>query len=198
MSTVRWSGYDGAVRRRWGQRLLGAAVLGLLGYGVFTAVVGGSIVSSSLPIRVRGVVVDAETGVPLEGVALLTLRDPGILRDPEGLAERRRIGRKSEEARVREGRPSFSSVGSAHTDAAGAFEIVVGIRVSYRTGWSGSVSNRSRESPFQAAHELLVEAEGYEPLVLATKDARWMEKREGTIVGTLEVGTIRLAPSGPK
>lgn len=159
---------------RWrGQRLLGAAVIGLLGYGVFTAVVGGSTVSSSLRMRVRGVVVDAETGAPIEGVALLLLRDTGSLRSAEDLE--------------RYGRPV-----PARTDAAGAFDIVVGIRVSYRTGWSGSVSGRSRESPFDAAQTLLVEKEGYFPLVHKTKDAHWLEQREGGIVGTLEVGTIRL------
>lgn len=145
------------------RRLLGAAVIGLLGYGVFTAAVGGSTVRSSLRMRVRGVVVDAETAVPLEGAAVRTRR------------------RGTEEA------------GSGHTDVAGAFEVVVRIGVSYRTGWSGSVSNRSRESPFEAVQALLVEKEDYVPLVHETKDARWLEQKEGGIVGTLEVGAIRLA-----
>jgi hypothetical protein len=136
-------------------------VIGLLGYGVFTAVVGGSTVRSSLRMRVRGVVVDAETGAPLEGAAVRA----------------RRSG--DEEPR-------------SPTDAAGAFEVVVPLGVSYRTGWSGSVSGRSRESPFEAAPALLVERQGYVPLLHETKDARWTEQREGGIVGTLEVGTIRL------
>jgi len=39
-----------------------------------------------------------------------------------------------------------------------------------------------------------VEKAGYSPLVFETKDARWLEQPDGEIVGTLDVGTIRLAP----
>jgi hypothetical protein len=43
------------------------------------------------------------------------------------------------------------------------------------------------------ARALLVEREGYEPLVHETKDARRIEQPDGGIAGTPDVGTIRLA-----
>ncbi len=47
-------------------------------------------------------------------------------------------------------------------------------------------------SASRVVRALLVEREG--PLVHATGGARWVEHSAGAIVGTLDVGTIRLIP----
>lgn len=58
------------------RRLVGAAVVGLLGWGLLSAGIGGSIACGSVPARVRGTVVDARTGAPVAGAAV---RTPGGL-----------------------------------------------------------------------------------------------------------------------
>lgn len=174
----------------WRRRLVGAAALGLLGLGLLCAGIGGSIACGTVPARVRGVVVDARTGGPVEGAAILTLQ---AIVPEEDLATWWQIARHAAEARAR-GHLGFVSPGSAHTNVAGAFETVVALTTSYRTNWLGVVSDRTRENASNEARYLRVEREGYEPLFHDTKDARWMERADGKIVGTLEVGTIRLEP----
>jgi hypothetical protein len=154
---------------------------------------GGHVACGHLPVRVRGTVTDAETGSPIEGVDVLTLHDPRIAQQPMELRWRRDLARHLESC-TREGLiQSCASVGSARTDASGAFEIIVGIGTSENAGRFGIVWHRERGSAFDVARALLVEKEGYAPQVHETKDARWVEQPDGEIVGTLEVGTIRLA-----
>lgn len=145
-----------------------------------------------VPVRVYGVVTDA-AGAPIEGASLLTLFVPDEARDPEGLELRRDLANRYAE-RSREDLVRWApGVGSARTDASGAFEIIVGVSTSsYRGPLTGIRWSRNRGSAFRVAAALLVEKEGYVQLVHETKDARWIEQREGEIVGTLEVGTIWL------
>jgi len=145
---------------------------------------------------VRGTLVDARTGAPVEGAALLTLQELGVVNDPERLARHRDIGRMFEEdvAEDRSRLRFFPLVGTAHTDSLGTFELFVGLSTCVRTGTSGLIWNRERASAFSVVRALLVEREGYEPLVHATGNARWVEHSGGAIVGTLDVGTIRLIP----
>ena len=90
---------------------------------------------------------------------------------------------------------SASTWGSARTDGAGAFEIVVGSGTSETTGRLGITRYRERGSAAHVGRALLVEKEGDVPLVHGTKGARWEDRQEGEIVGTLDVGTIRLEPA---
>jgi len=142
---------------------------------------------------VRGTVVDAETGAPVDGVFILTLFDPEDAEDTEQLVWRRRSARMYEEANREGDRLAFGVVGAAHTDATGAFELTVGLGTSCSTGMSGITWSRSRGTAHGVARALLVEREGYARLVHLTKDARWQERQEGRIVGTLDVGTIRIS-----
>src|SRR5262245_32903442 len=145
------------------RRVLGAAVVLLLLAGVMAAWRSGRIECGSVPMRVRGVVVDAQTGAPVEG-ARLTLPDPKLAR-------------------------------AASSDPTGTFSIRAGLPFSYTTNWLGIVTGRSQASPFETVKALAVEREGFVRLVHGTEGARWVEQRDGEFVGTLEVGTIRLARS---
>jgi hypothetical protein len=147
-----------------------------------------AIACGQLPIRVVGVVVDA-AGSPVEGASLLTLIDPEDARDSEYVEKRREC--------TREEVISYAPVwGSGRTDPGGAFEIITGIPISHTYGRLGITWHTERGSAYKVARGLLVEKEGYAPLVNVTKDARWHERREGGLVGTLEVGTIRLERLG--
>ncbi|MCK6459236.1 MAG: hypothetical protein L6Q95_05000 [Planctomycetes bacterium] len=173
--------------------LLGAGVLALLAFLFVLALgSGGYVACGRVPARIRGTVVDAETGAPVEGASLLSLLDPGIASDPEGLAQRRRIA-EGARGRTEDGHLSYATAATARTDAGGAFEMTVAIGTSCTTDWLGRVASRSRGTAHEASRALLVEREGYAALVHLTKDAAWVEKQEGEIVGTLEVGAIRLA-----
>jgi hypothetical protein len=141
---------------------------------------------------VRGTVLDA-TGAPVEGAFLLTLRDPGEASNPEALEHWRAMLRWREGC-SRDALVRFpGGVGSARTDAAGAFELIVSLGTSQWRGRLGITRSDFRESASSVARALLVERDGYATLVHESKDARWEERREGEIVGTLDVGTIRLA-----
>lgn len=155
---------------------------------------GGSLGCGRVPVRVRGVVVDAMTGVPIQGASLLTLFRPEVAANPAELEDRREIAQQYE-GLPRADLLRFAWIaGSARTQPDGAFEIIVGIGISGRYGGiSGIRWSRERGSAFTVARALLVEREGYETLVHRTQDARWEERAEDGVVGTLEVGTIRLA-----
>lgn len=173
--------------------------LRLAGIGVlvcafrFVDMFGGSIACGDAPVRVRGRVVDAVTGAPIEGAFLLTLSRPEIVEDPERLERLRDTGRMFQEESREDSVRAYGFVGAGRTDATGAFEILVAIGTSRTTGMSGITWHRERGSPYEAARALLVEREGYARLVHPTRDARWEERREGRVTGTLDVGTIRLA-----
>jgi len=174
--------------------LLGAGVLGTLAVlFVFASATnfGGSLACGRLPARVRGALVDAGTGAPVEGASVLALFDPGVVHDPEKLAQRRRIA-EGATGRTEDGRLSYATAALARTDAKGAFEMVVAVGTSYTTNWYGRVISRHRGTGHDAVRALLVEREGYVTLVHPTTGATWAEKQEGEIVGTLEVGAIRL------
>jgi len=155
---------------------------------------GGTLACGRAPFRIRGVVIDARTGAPVPGAAVLTLRDPEIVRDPKELESWRSEASEFAELSERELVSWAWYVGSAHTDAKGSFEIIAGDGVSTYTGISGIVWNRDRADPFEAARALLVEREGYVSAVFETREARWLERREGRIIGTLDVGAISIAP----
>lgn len=130
---------------------------------------GGSVASAAVPVLVRGVVVDAETLAPVADATLLPLHDPADARDPaRGAAQGR-------------------------TDATGAFALVVTVETSHTTDFLGRVHRRSRGNAKAAVRALLVEKEGYVALVHPTDGATWIERREEEIVGTLDVGTVRLS-----
>ncbi|MCK6460574.1 MAG: hypothetical protein L6Q95_11860 [Planctomycetes bacterium] len=167
--------------------LLTMGILVLAFIELFTGALG----CGRVPFRVCGTVTDA-AGVPIEGTTLLTLFHPELaLQDREQhRATARMYMECSREDRVR----MAPIVGSARTDASGAFEIVVGFGISHRYGGlTGIPWFTERGSPFHVARALLVEKEGCEPLVFETREARWIERPEGRIAGTLDVGTIRLA-----
>jgi hypothetical protein len=82
---------------------------------------------------------------------------------------------------------------SATTDGSGAFEAIALLAFAYETNWLGIVTGRTQASPFETVRSLRVERDGFLELVHDAKDARWIEQRDGEIVGTLDVGTIRLA-----
>jgi len=151
-----------------------------------------SIACGRVPFRVCGTVVDA-AGAPVEGATLLTLFNPEEARNPQEVEERRHIASLMANC-DREALVGYARVaGSAHTDASGAFEIIVGFGVSSREGAITGIEWVSESgSAFDVAGALLVEGEGYVPLVFDTKDARWIDQPEGRIAGTLEVGTIHL------
>jgi hypothetical protein len=173
--------------------LLGAGALGLLALLFVVAMrSGGYVACGRVPARIRGTVVDAETGAPVEGASVLSLIDPGIASDPEALAQRRRIA-EGARGRTEDGRLSYATAAIARTGAGGAFEMVVAVGTSYATDWLGRVVSRHRDRANDAAAALLVEREGYGALVHPTKGAAWVEAPEGEIAGTLEVGAIRLA-----
>lgn len=168
-----------------------AGVVGLVLFDISEVSIG----CGRLPVRVRGVVVDARTGAPIEGASLLTLFHPETAREPAELERWRRMA-SAWEGQTQEDLVKLASVvGAARTDAAGAFEIIVGIGFSETTDRLGITWHRERGSPFHVAHALLVEKEDCAPLVHETKGARWEERQEGEIVGTLDVGTIRLEPA---
>jgi len=173
---------------RWLNRLL------VVGPGAFVAFwivcVPQGRACGQVPCRVRGVVVDATTGTPLGDVALLQLWDPAVVDDAERLALRRR---RAYESRPEDDRLFFRSTACGHTGADGAFTLVVGLPTTYSeyVFWT---SRLRRGSPFHAARALLVEKEGYCPLVRETNGATWREEPDGEIVGTFDVGTIRLQP----
>jgi hypothetical protein len=148
-----------------------------------------------LPVRVVGVVTDATTGAPVAGASLLTLIDPEIARRPKDVQMRREHARMYEGLAREDLVRAASAWGSARTDGMGAFEIIVGIGTSETTGRLGITRHRERGSAFDVARALLVEKEGYVTLVHETKDARWEERQEREIVGTFDVGTIRLEPA---
>lgn len=162
------------------------ATLGAFGFWV--TVMPQSIACGKVPCRVRGVVVDAATGTPLGDVALLTLLDPGVVDDAERLARRRRF---AYESRPEDAELLFGSAARGRTDTHGAFALVVGLATT-QSEFVFWTSRRRRGSPFHAARALLVEKEGYCPLVHETSGATWREEPDGEIVGTFDVGTIRL------
>jgi len=153
----------------------------------------GGVGCGRVPVLVCGVVTDV-AGAPIEGAVLLTLFGPEEARDPKELRERREIAGEYENC-SREDLVRFASVfGSARTDASGAFEIIVGFGISHSYGaLTGVRWFTERGSVFDVAGALLVEKEGHISLVFDTKDARWIERPEGRIAGTLDVGAIRLA-----
>jgi hypothetical protein len=173
---------------RWLLALVGLA--GVVALVLVGDTWGATLACGRVPARVRGVVVDTTTGAPVEGALLFALADPETARDPKALEEwRARYDDRSREDLLRYPRRA----GSAHTDAAGAFDIVVALGTWHYRGNFGLRENDYRENASDVARALLVEKEGYDPIVFETKDARWIERREGRIVGTLEMGTIRLA-----
>jgi hypothetical protein len=180
------------VRRlvRWSLAALGIAGVAALILSLDTY--GGVLGCGRVPACVRGVVRDA-TGAPVEGAFLLTLRDPETASDPEALGEWRaklrwREGYSRDELVRFPGR-----VGSARTNNAGAFEVIISLGTSQWRGRLGITRRDFRESASDVVRALLVERDGYAPLVHETEDARWVEQPEGPIAGTLDVGTIRLA-----
>lgn len=181
--------------RRWALRV--AVAVSVLVPFALLDLSGGSIACGSVPVRVRGVVVNARTGAPVEGASLLTLHDPAMASEPTELNRWRQMAPPSDMTRDRL-LVLPCHIGSARSNAAGAFEIIVGIGSSEKTDWLGIVWHRERGSAFNVARALLVEKEAYATLVHETKDARWDETPDGEIVGTLDVGTIRLVPAGPR
>jgi hypothetical protein len=178
--------------RKWRRRLFyaaGAAVV--IVFVPMIDSVGGTTGCGSVPIRVRGTVVDARSGVPVQGVYVLTLFDPAVAGDPAGLEKRRRIAR-SYEGVPEVISPNAPTSACAHTAADGSFELIVGLGTSSVTGWSGYEWSRSRGSPYDLVRALLVEKDGYARLVHDTRTARWTGL-EGEIAGIFDVGTIRLA-----
>jgi len=175
---------------RWSLALVGTA--GVVALAFFCDSYGAMLGCGRVPARVRGVVLDATKGAPIEGAFLLTLRDPKTARNSEAL-ESWRARLRWREGSTRDDLIRFpTGVGSARTDAAGAFEIVVALATSRYRGSLGLCRTYYRESASDVARALLVEKDGYLPLVHETRDARWEERLEGRIVGTLDVGTIRL------
>jgi hypothetical protein len=161
--------------------------------------ISGAIGCGQVPMRVRGRVVDARTGAPVEGAALLTLMDPDLVDDPDRLARYWRIARMYEDGRGIDDEPlSYTVIGSARTGPDGSFEFPVGLSTSVRTSRSGITWSRTRSDPYHVVRGLLVEADGYARLVHRTKHATWREQdveaTGGEIVGTFDVGTIRLEP----
>jgi hypothetical protein len=146
-------------------------------------------------MRVRGRVVDARTGAPIAGAVLLTLPDPEVVDDPARLEQRWRFAGPFQEADDR--RATYSMIESTRTGADGSFKLLVGLPFWTREGgFTGITWVRSRSDPYDVVRALLVEADGYARLVHRTKHATWreqdVEETGGEIVGTLDVGTIRL------
>lgn len=182
--------------RHWKHWLLGGAcvVLALAGLAILDTVLG-TLACGRVPALVRGTVVDAATGAPVENASVLTLFDPGILGEPEGVAARRRHAKGCAAWPRQQLLKTPPFAGYARTDAAGAFELVLGLGTSE---WRGGLGLRShhRSSPFDVVRALLVEHDGHVRLVHDTSNATWQEHQEGELAGTFDVGTIRLVPAG--
>lgn len=141
------------------------------------------------PFRIRGVVVDAETGAPLAGVDLLPLMNPA--HDLKPSRDRiREIAPLSREERIT---LAWAGWDVGRTDATGSFEAFAGVGFSQFTDSLGIRWPETQGDPLKRVRALRVEREGYAPLVFDTKGARWIDEREGRLIGTLDVGTIRLA-----
>jgi len=148
----------------------------------------GQLACGHRPFRIHGVVVDAETGAPLAGVELFPLRD--TVWDPTYRYRTPEIAFLSREERIAYGR-NLWDVG--RTDATGTFEVFAGVGCSQFTDSLGIPWPETLGDPLKYVPALRVESEGYAPLVFETKGARWIDRPEGRLIGTLEVGTIRLA-----
>jgi len=100
-------------------------VIGILALA-FVELFMGALACGRIPVRVCGSVTDP-AGAPIEGAVLLTLFDPGIVNRPEDLKEDRDGAGRYEGCTRQDLIRHRPVVGSARTDASGAFEIVVGM-----------------------------------------------------------------------